>query len=420
MKKNIFLLIAIVCSLTLQQGFAAVDNKAEGKRLCQLGKYEEALPYLQKAVRQSRKSGALWYLAIVQQHLYQFDEALEAAETYQTVLNSPEWLERADSLISELKACARAYEHIEDVVIIDSMLVDEADFFSYYMLGNESGRVAKADGRLYYESQAGDHRIFSRPDGLYETQQFQGKWEEERPLKGLGTEQYHLIDPFLRSDGETIYFACDSTPGMGGYDIYRTTYNSEEGEYYQPERLGMPFNSPYNDYMMAIDETHQVGWWATDRNAPAGKVTIYRFLVEDDPRYLDEPTVSRARIDDLRETWREEGGYQALIDELREAPQEPVVEEPQEHIVISDGRVYTSADQFRSPQARSAYQKSVALGQKISEMEATLAQSRRQYAQASPQQRQTLAQSILRAEEALVGYYEEQREAVKDYRRLEQ
>ena len=36
---------------------------------------------------------------------------------------------------------------------------------------------------------------------------------------------------------------------MGGYDIFVTRYNSDTDNYLNPENVGMPFNSPFNDYM---------------------------------------------------------------------------------------------------------------------------------------------------------------------------
>lgn len=420
--KKIFLLLAIVVFTLLGSGIAqaAVDNKTEGKRLCQEGRYEEALPYLEKALKQNKKSGALWYMAIVRQHLYDFDGALEAAETYRTVLNSEEWLDRADSLISVLNICRRAYEHTQDVVIIDSMLVSADDFFTHYQLGAESGRILQGDQGLYYENQAADYHIVSNGNELLESHKFQNQWEESHPLSGLGSLDCTISYPFMRSDGETLFFASDSIPGMGGLDIYRTSYNADEGSYYQPERLGMPFNSPYNDYMLAIDETHQVGWWATDRNAPEGQVMIYLFLYEDDPEYLDEPTVSRARLDCIAETWREEQGYAELINQLKEAPQAPVVEAPKLHIVINDNKVYSSTDQFRNPQALAAYQRSESLSQQIAELEQTVAEARHQYRGANSQQKRSLESRLQKAEETLITLYQQQRDAVMQYRRMEQ
>ena len=420
--KNIRLILSIFlffAAIPLAQAAPVVDNKAEGKRLCQLGRYSEAKPFLEKAIRQNPRSGALWYMAIVKQHLYDFDGAVEALEAYLPALSSAEWLNRADSLMTVLQIGQRAFDHCQDVVIIDSLQASKDDFFTYYRLGAESGRIQSEQGEPYFESLAADYQLFSTGSGLEDRHRFQGQWDERHSVNGIGSNRFRIIDPFLRTDGETLYFACDSTPGMGGFDIYRTTFNPDMNAYYEPERLGMPFNSPYDDYMMAIDETHQVGWWATNRNASADSVMIYLFLLDDDPVYLDEPTASRARIDNIAETWREEGGYASLIAELMEAPQE-VVEEKKLHIIINDDKIYTSEEQFRNSDARRAYQRSVAVEHEIAEQEAALVALRSEYARASAASRKALAPKIERAEESLFALYGRLREAVLRYRRLEQ
>lgn len=56
------------------------------------------------------------------------------------------------------------------------------------------------------------------------------------------------------ADGVTIYYASDGE-GLGGYDIFVTRYNTNTDTYLVPENVGMPFNSPYNDYMYVIDDS---------------------------------------------------------------------------------------------------------------------------------------------------------------------
>ena len=67
------------------------------------------------------------------------------------------------------------------------------------------------------------------------------------------------------SDGITLYYASDGEGSLGGYDIFVTRYDSENGNYLRPDNIGMPFNSPANDYMYAIDEFNNIGWFASDR-----------------------------------------------------------------------------------------------------------------------------------------------------------
>ena len=87
--------------------------------------------------------------------------------------------------------------------------------------------------------------------------------------------------PFLLSDGTTLYFASDGEGSIGGYDIFVSRMNTEDGCFLRPDNLGMPFNSPANDYMMAINEVANLGWFASDRNQPQGKVCVYVFVPND-------------------------------------------------------------------------------------------------------------------------------------------
>lgn len=413
----------IALNTLMKQSAYAKDgdcNKYLGQSLCMSGRYKEAVRPLETAIRMNKRSGAQWYLAITRQHLYDFEGALEAIEAYRPVLKSDIWIARADSLEAECQQGLRALNHVEDVEIIDSLLVQKSSFFNYYKLGSESGRLSRSETEgLYFENQAADYRLYAVDGSMYEQYKIQNVWEDAHLVNGVGSEEFQIITPFQRADGETLYFACDSTPGMGGFDIYKTRFNTEEGVYYQPQRLGMPFNSPFNDYMMAIDETHQVGWWATERGGHCDSLLIYLFKISDDPEYLDEPSAERARIDRIADSWQQEGGYKELLaeiyaDEVSEDKEESVT------IVINDGCAYRSVNQFKNQQAKMLYEQSVQTRQMITEKESSLAALRKQYSDASQLKKQELAALIKTEEVSLIGLYRQAIDEEKQYRSLEQ
>ena len=65
--------------------------------------------------------------------------------------------------------------------------------------------------------------------------------------------------PYVMPDGVTIYFAAKDYDTLGGYDLFVSRYNMNNDTYLAPERLSMPFNSMYNDYLMVVDEEKGVG-----------------------------------------------------------------------------------------------------------------------------------------------------------------
>ena len=405
----------------MQQSAYAKDadcNKWLGQSLCMTGRYDESLPFLEHAVKQNKKSGAQWYLAITRQHLYDFEGALEALEAYRPVLNSSYWLSRADSLEAEIQQGIRAIDHVQDVEVLTSMWVPRSSFFKLYMLGAESGRVLNGEHGLYFENQAADYRIYAIDGALYQSHKIQNAWEEPDLLEGIGSEEYQVLTPFLRSDGETLFFASDSVPGLGGLDIYKTRYNADDDSFYQPERLGMPFNSPFDDYMMAIDETHQIGWWATDRWQNPDSVMIYVFRLEDDPDYLDEASVGRARIDTIADTWRQAGGYEAFMADVMNAEQREQ-KKSSLRIVISDQKVYSDPNQFVSHQAQATYEFSQRVKQQLDEVIEQLAAYRLEFSKADNRHRAQLRQQIQKLEKKEIELTEQYHKQVKEYRKLE-
>lgn len=405
-------------------------NKWLGEALCMTGQYAEAIPYLEYAARKQVK-GAYWYLGICRQKQYDFSGAMEALEKYKSLMrNSETWQRRSDSIIAECEIGQRALSRVQDVTVIDSLVVPKRAFFLHYRLGAESGRLLQASEEggfehaadsVLFESQTGDYRLMVLRNGsvtrLYESQCFNGRWEAPSLVSSIETHG-RLAYPFLRSDGETLYFASSETPGMGGLDIYKTHYNAANEEYYTPERLGMPFNSPGDDYMMAVDETHQVGWWATERRGHSDFVTIYLFLLSDEVSYLEGEQLSRARIDRIADTWKREGGYRDLVHDILSAPQE-VKEEVRLNIVIDDRRVYASADEFKNPQARSVYERTAALQAEYDALVAELDGFRQEWKRAGASRKRQLRSVILQREQREEQLRVQIAEQEKRYRNLE-
>lgn len=370
-------------------------NKFYGQCLCMTGAYAESLQYLEVG-NKGGFYGALWYSGISKQHLYDFEGAIEDLEQYKKRCGkNSSWIPRTDSIISECQLGVKAINRVQDIVVIDSIMVSKQNFFAYYKLGPESGRI-EADSTFL--------ACFYDKDKM-----------DKEEISALGG-SYGVKYPFMRSDEETLFFACDSVPGLGGYDIYRTTFNSDNNSFFAPTRLPMPFNSPFNDYLLAVDETNQVGWWATDRNANEGFVCIYLFIMEDEASYLEDASVSRARIDCIKETWKNKDGYEDLLQAVRNV--DKLIEKKSELIPIRNGIVYTSANDFKNNQARQEYEKYVHIKDMITATKEFLATVRKEYV-TNKENRQALRLQILQKEAYLQNLYSQLKLARKEYCRLE-
>lgn len=74
-----------------------------------------------------------------------------------------------------------------------------------------------------------------------------GLWGE--PIN-LGPEINSPFDedfPTLSLDGSTLYFSSDGHPGMGSFDLYFSTWDSQSRVWTKPQNLGYPINGPSSE-----------------------------------------------------------------------------------------------------------------------------------------------------------------------------
>lgn len=271
-----------------------------------------------------------------------------------------------DRMEQEVTIARNSLDRIERLVILDSISVAKDDFLSRYRLPVSAGKFSDgadddaATGYMY-TSESGDYRLWAAPDSLtgqqviYESSQLMDKsWTAPHALTSL-SQNGDAAYPFMMPDGITLYYALTGPESMGGYDLMIATRDGVDGDFLQPQNLGMPYNSPGNDYMMAMDEERGIGWFATDRDAPEGMTTVYVYKLNDlrnnyDPEEEDD-LESLARLRDWRSTQGDED-YSALLEEIDNTPAGNDDEEADFHLPMPGGRVYTSYDDFQSVRAR--------------------------------------------------------------------
>lgn len=395
-------------------------NKYYGQCLCLTGNYTEAVAPLQFAQKTGR-SGAIYYLAIVKQHLYEFDEAAELITLYKKKYckAGSEWDLRCDSILARCEQGKNAVEHVKDYIILDSLTLPEESFAQQYRLGKEAGRfVSSLGGEICFISALGDYQLRAEGDTIYETSlNGNREWEEWRPLNIplAGKKAY----PYLRSDGETLLFAAINDDGLGGWDLYSTTRDADNTGWYAPERLPMPLNSQYDDLALGIDETHMVGWWATNRNATPGWVTVYLYQLDDEAGYLEGAQPDRGRIVSLAQTWRDSTGYAALVNECLASKPSQRKTTYTVNIPISDDLTYHGEYDFVSTQAREAYVLSLSIGERLSTVEKETDDLRTRYHDAAPSKRKIMRQIILDLEFQEQNLAAQLAKKQKEYRNLE-
>jgi hypothetical protein len=76
-----------------------------------------------------------------------------------------------------------------------------------------------------------------------------GKWVDIQTVDALNTELDELL-PYYDPVGRDIYFASNGREGLGGFDLYRSHFDEDRGEWSDPVHLGFPVNSAFDDYLL--------------------------------------------------------------------------------------------------------------------------------------------------------------------------
>ena len=90
------------------------------------------------------------------------------------------------------------------------------------------------------------------------------------------------ISPFIHFNGIDLFFSSDYHPGLGGFDLFRST-KKQDGSFGLPENLGHPINSPGDEQGLVIDYTGMKAYIASNRNK-MDPMDIYSFLLPESKR----------------------------------------------------------------------------------------------------------------------------------------
>ena len=405
------------------------------------GEAEEAIKYLEPAVKR-RAAGGQLYLAQAYNATYRFEDAVNTFEEYIAELTKRRRpTAEAEKLLEKSKANLRMLKGVEEVCFIDSFVVDKKDFLKAYKISPESGKLFMYDtyfknsngkGGTVYETELGNKIYYSELQkdstlNILSRNKMMDEWGKGNMLPGSINESMNANYPYVLADGITIYYAADGPASMGNYDIFVTRYNMNTDTYLAPENVGMPFNSPYNDYMYVIDEFNNLGWFASDRYQPEDKVCIYVFIPASSKQVYNYENMDKgkliklAQLHSIKDTWTDENLVADAQSRLQKVMQEkPEIKKHHEfEFVIDDQHIYHYATDFRSPQAKAQFKKYLQLKESYHQQQSKLENIRTQYSRANQNEKAQMAPAILDLEKRVQQLATEIDQSVIQVRKLE-
>ena len=460
MRTIVSFILLYICSMS----FAFSQSLADARNMYLKGQFKEALPIFEAELQANPADASLnqWYgaclfetggdlkkaeeclviaskkdiqdsfvyLGRIYTSQYRFEEATKAFDRYEAMLKKRNPRKKKDEIARDEAALERLEDYrkvlsrlhrmamnTEDIQVIDSMVVDKQDFLSAYKLSLSGGKIKyfnqifstniPVSSTVYYNEK--ETKIYyAQPDtaNVYTLFSMEKLLEDFGNEKQLSATNFGLVGdinyPFMMSDGVTIYFAANDEESIGGYDLFVSRYNMNNDTYLTPERMNMPFNSVYNDYMLVIDELKGVGWFASDRFQAPDSVCIYTFIPNKTVKTIDSEDemykTGRALITSIKDSWATDADYTDLVALARKAPQEEQKVLRDFEFVINDKYTYYTFAEFKNTSARDMYFKAVQMKKELTEVEKELEDKRTTYGTSSQDDKRTLTSSILELE----------------------
>jgi tetratricopeptide (TPR) repeat protein len=472
MMKRIYLVVAfsLVASAMLAQ------SRTAAKKLFEAGNYAEAKPMFGKLLADSPKNGEYnyWYAVCCVEtgdtvdvgDMLEFAATRKITNAYRYLgdyhfgkMNFPRASECYDAFLEKNKDdslrvvfskravkarnVARMVMNADRICVIDSFVVDKNDFLSAYRIGDDAGLIEKSsvyfddDGLQGFVNETGRgldiffSDLESEDDGalmkLYHNTKVGDEWGSAKRIEGFdtyGNDNY----PFMGSDGVTLYFASDGEGSIGGYDIFMSRMDLDDGSFLRPDNVGMPFNSTANDYMLVFNEVEGLGWFASDRNQPEGYVCVYLFIMPEGVEKYDSEEIGYERmlhyasISSIADT-------QTDAEAVRKARQRYAMllymqaEEADNGdflYVIDDTRDYTVLSDFKSRKARDMFADWQVRTKRLESDIKSLDELRDAYSSAGNAEKRRMSQSILSLEDKVERELTELERLELEIRRVEQ
>ena len=86
--------------------------------------------------------------------------------------------------------------------------------------------------------------------------------------------------PYLHPDGKTLYFSSKGHNSMGGYDIFRTSYDAGSKNYGPVDNLDYKINSTDDEKLYIVDDNNVNAFFSSNRASDGENIDVYKVRVK--------------------------------------------------------------------------------------------------------------------------------------------
>ncbi len=102
-----------------------------------------------------------------------------------------------------------------------------------------------------------------------------GVWSAPQLLPESINSEFEEDGPYLHPDGKTLYFSSDGLNSVGGFDIFKTTYEPANNTWSTPENIGFPYNTSDDDIYIVFSADGTRAYFSSVRENSYGGKDLY-------------------------------------------------------------------------------------------------------------------------------------------------
>lgn len=140
---------------------------------------------------------------------------------------------------------------------------------------HESSASISPDGKTIYFVSERKGGVGKR-DIWKATKNNDGTWGKAENLGKVINTKEDEEAVYIHPDGKTLYFSSKGHKGLGGYDVYKSTYVN--GAWTKPINLGAPINSDADDLFFVLAANGKKGYYATAKGGDVKNIYEIRFI----------------------------------------------------------------------------------------------------------------------------------------------
>lgn len=357
-------------------------NYRYGSSLVEAGKEKTpAIVYLEFATKNSLvPEDAWWYLGKAYMQKNNFSSASDAFVKFKSIASPAKSKKmEVDLLIANCSNANEVLKNRKDIAILNSREVKKNGFYTAYDYSETSGKLvptadqfqstvdkSKSKNPLMFITKDGQNIYYSSygkggttGKDIYQIRKMvNGQWGIPENLgfvlNSVEDEEY----PYLDRDGKTLYFSSRGHNSMGGFDLFKSVFNYNTGQWSVPENLGVPINSASDEFFFVPTMTGEQASYSTNFESNPDEVIFRnisltgvnnRFAIISGTYFsLDQATRRDARITVIRTS------DNAVVNSVRTDPKsgryELVLPPGSDYTLLVEGGSYLAqAEQFSLP-----------------------------------------------------------------------